>query len=118
MNDTIGEVHTMPKTTKTGKPKESELPSTLEKSSKKAQRTFAKAYDSAIDQYGDEKRAHQVAYDALKHSYEKVGDKWEAKDSPARRTLRAPVARTPTARPPAESTRKPRRSTSTSRRRS
>ncbi|WP_323127523.1 ChaB family protein [Brevibacterium limosum] len=72
---------TMPKTTKTGKPKESELPSTLEKSSKKAQRTFAKAYDSAIDQYGDEKRAHQVAYDALKHSYEKVGDKWEEKDS-------------------------------------
>ena len=71
----------MPKTTKTGKPKVSELPSTLEKSSKKAQRTFAKAYDSAIDQYGDEKRAHQVAYDALKHSYEKVGDKWEEKDS-------------------------------------
>lgn len=71
----------MPKTTKTGKPKVSELPSTLEKSSKKAQRTFAKAYDSAIDQYGDEKRAHQVAYDALKHSYEKIGDKWEAKAS-------------------------------------
>ncbi|AZU01626.1 ChaB family protein [Brevibacterium linens] len=71
----------MPKTTKTGKPKVNELPSTLEKSSKKAQRTFTKAYDSAIDQYGDEKRAHQVAYDALKHSYEKIGDKWEAKAS-------------------------------------
>ena len=72
----------MPKTTKTGKPKGSELPSTLEKSSQKAQRTFAKAYDSAFDQYGDEKRAHQVAYDALKHSFEKVGDRWVAKDSP------------------------------------
>ena len=71
----------MPKTTKTGKPKESELPSTLEKSSEKAQRTFAKAYDSAIDEYGDEKRAHQVAYDALKRSFEKVGDRWVAKDS-------------------------------------
>lgn len=72
----------MPKTTKAGKPKKSELPSTLEKSDKKAQRTFAKAYDSAIDEYGDEQRAHQVAYAALKHSYEKVGDTWEPKKSP------------------------------------
>lgn len=72
----------MPKTTKSGKPKDSELPSTLVKSSQQAQRTFAKAYDSAFDQYGDEKRAHQVAYDALKHSFEKVGDRWVAKESP------------------------------------
>lgn len=72
----------MPKTTETGKPKPSELPSTLEKSSKKAQRTFAEAYDSAIDEYGDEERAHRVAYAALKRTYEKVGDKWQAKDSP------------------------------------
>ncbi len=33
----------MPKTTKGGKPKMSELPSTLQRSSPKAQRTFAKA---------------------------------------------------------------------------
>lgn len=72
----------MPKTTETGKPKLSEMPSTLEKSSKKAQRTFAKAYDSAMDEYGDEKRAHQVAYAALKRTYEKVGDEWQAKSSP------------------------------------
>ena len=32
----------MPKTTKTGKAKKSELPSTLERSDKKAQDTFAK----------------------------------------------------------------------------
>ncbi|WP_166973439.1 ChaB family protein [Brevibacterium atlanticum] len=71
----------MPKTTKTGKPKAAELPATLKRSSSKAQRTFSKAYDSAVDEYGDERRAHQVAYDALKHSFEKVGDRWEAKDS-------------------------------------
>ncbi len=70
----------MPKTTDSGKPKKRELPGTLKKSSEKAQRTFAKVYDSAMDQYGDEERAHRVAYDTLKHSYEKVGDHWEAKD--------------------------------------
>ncbi|ORM34974.1 ChaB family protein [Williamsia sp. 1135] len=69
----------MPKTTKSGAPKKSELPSTLLKSKKKAQRTFTKTYDSAMDQYNDTKRAHRVAFDALKHSYEKVGDHWEAK---------------------------------------
>lgn len=69
----------MPKTTESGRPKKSELPSTLKKSDRRAQRTFAKAYDSAMDEYNDEKRAHQVAYDALKHTYEKVGDKWELK---------------------------------------
>ena len=70
----------MPKTTKSGKPKQSELPSTLQNSSGKAQRTFTKAYDAAIDQYGDEQRAHQVAFAALKHTHEKVGDKWKRKD--------------------------------------
>ena len=38
----------MPKTTKSGKPKKSELPSTLQNSGKKAQRTFAKAHDAAL----------------------------------------------------------------------
>ncbi|MEU2002810.1 ChaB family protein [Rhodococcus sp. NPDC019627] len=70
----------MPKTTQSGKPKKSELPSTLQKSPDKAQRTFTKAYDSAMDEYHDEERAHRVAYAALKHSFEKVGDHWEAKD--------------------------------------
>ncbi|MGV0741576.1 ChaB family protein [Mycolicibacterium sp. XJ870] len=70
----------MPKTTKRGKAKESELPSTLQKSEAKAQRTFAKAHDSAAESYGEGERAHRVAYSALKHSYEKVGDHWEAKE--------------------------------------
>jgi cation transport regulator ChaB len=66
----------MPKTTKSGKPKRDELPSTLQKSNAKAQRTFTKAHDAAAKEYGSEQRAHRVAYAALKHSFEKVGDRW------------------------------------------
>jgi cation transport regulator ChaB len=71
----------VPKTSKSGKAKSSELPSTLKKSPAKAQRTFTKAHDAAAKEYGEGERAHRVAYSALKHSYEKVGDHWEAKDS-------------------------------------
>jgi cation transport regulator ChaB len=69
----------MPKTTRSGTAKESELPDTLKRSSAKAQRTFAKAHDQAVEQYGEGERAHRVAYSALKHSFEKVGDRWEPK---------------------------------------
>jgi cation transport regulator ChaB len=70
----------MPKTTKSGSAKLSELPSTLRRSPKKAQRTFAKAHDSAAEEYGDERRANQVAWAAVKHSFEKVGDRWAVKE--------------------------------------
>src|SRR5215212_2618679 len=70
----------MPTTDDKGKPREEELPSTLQRSDAKAQRTFAKTHDSAVEQYGEGERAHRVAYSALKHSYEKVGDHWEPKD--------------------------------------
>jgi cation transport regulator ChaB len=70
----------MPKTTKSGKPKKDELPSTLQRSPEKAQRTFAKTYDSAAETYGDGERAARTAYSSLKHSFEKVGDHWEPKD--------------------------------------
>ena len=69
----------MPKTTKSGGAKKSELPSTLQRSEKKAQRTFAKAHDAAMDSYGDEERANRTAWSAVKHAYEKVGDHWEQK---------------------------------------
>jgi cation transport regulator ChaB len=69
----------MPKTTKSGKAKKDEIPGTLKRSPGKAQRTFAKAHDSAADEYGDERRANQVAWAAVKHSFEKVGDHWEKK---------------------------------------
>ena len=70
----------MPKTTRSGKARQGELPSTLRRSEDKAQRTFAKAHDAAEEQYHDAERANRVAYAALKHSYEKVGDHWEAKE--------------------------------------
>ena len=69
----------MPKTTKSGKVIGEELPSTLARSDDKAQRTFAKTYDSAMESYDDEQRAHQTAFAALKHTHEKVGDHWEPK---------------------------------------
>ncbi|GAA1011934.1 cation transport regulator ChaB [Streptomyces sp. F-3] len=61
-------------------PGRQELPSTLERSSEDAQRTWIKAHDAAVEQYGEGERAHRVAYGALKHTYEKVGDHWERKE--------------------------------------
>jgi cation transport regulator ChaB len=70
----------MPKTTKSGNAAQDEIPSTLQRSDEKAQRTFAKAHDAAADEYGDEQRANRVAWAAVKHTHEKVGDHWEPKD--------------------------------------
>jgi cation transport regulator ChaB len=56
------------------------MPGTIKRSPKKAQRTWAKAHDSAVDTYGEGERAHRTAYSALKHTHEKVGDRWEPKD--------------------------------------
>ena len=89
----------MPKTTKSGSAKASELPSTLRRSPKKAQRTFAKAHDAAADQYGSEKRANQVAWAAVKHAFEKVGDHWEKKDSMGPSDKRAEQGRNSKAKP-------------------
>jgi hypothetical protein len=63
-----------------GPMKKEELPSTLKRSPKKAQRTFIKTHDSAVEQYGEGERAHRTAYASLKHSFEKVGDHWESKN--------------------------------------
>jgi cation transport regulator ChaB len=57
-----------------------DLPGTLKRSPEKAQRTYEKALDSAHEEYDSEERAHRVAYAAVKHSFEKVGDHWEPKD--------------------------------------
>ncbi len=70
----------MPKATRSGKAKQDELPSTLQRSPEKAQQTFAKTYDSALETYGDGQRAARTAFAAVKHSFEKVGDHWEPKD--------------------------------------
>ncbi|MFB9719231.1 ChaB family protein [Planobispora longispora] len=60
-------------------PAREELPSTLRRSPKKAQETWIKAHDSAVETYGEGERAHRTAFAALKHSFEKVGDHWEPK---------------------------------------
>ena len=61
-------------------PGRDELPRTLEKSPDKAQRTWIKAHDGAVETYGEGERAHRTAWSAVKHSFEKVGDHWEEKD--------------------------------------
>ncbi|HEX5595980.1 MAG TPA: ChaB family protein [Micromonosporaceae bacterium] len=82
-------------------PAREDLPSTLQRSSDKAQRTWGKTHDSAVESYGEGERAHRTAFAALKHSFEKVGDHWEPKgrtgpsDEQAERGAREP--RVPTA---------------------
>jgi len=61
-------------------PKKDELPSTIQRSPAKAQETWGKTHDSAVDEYGEGERAHRTAFASLKHSFEKVGDHWEPKD--------------------------------------
>jgi cation transport regulator ChaB len=60
-------------------PARKDMPSTLKRSPKKVQETFAKAHDSAVETYGEGERAHRTAFSAVKHSFEKVGDHWEPK---------------------------------------
>jgi cation transport regulator ChaB len=60
--------------------KKEDLPSTLKRSPKKVQDTYAKALDSAHEEYDSEERAHRTAFAAVKHVAEKKGDHWELKD--------------------------------------
>ena len=72
----------MPMVKKDGGVRMDELPDTIKRSPAKARRTFAKAHDAAVDEYGEGERAHRTAYAALKHTFEKVGDHWEPKRTP------------------------------------
>ena len=60
-------------------PGRKELPSTLKRSPAKAQRTWIKTHDTAVEQYGEGERAHRTAFAAVKHSFEKRGDRWVPK---------------------------------------
>jgi hypothetical protein len=60
-------------------PASKEMPDTIRRSPAKARRTWAKAHDAAVENYGEGERAHRTAYAALKHSFEKVGDRWVPK---------------------------------------
>src|SRR4051812_47659732 len=62
-------------------PARKEMPSTLKRSPKKAQDTWAKTHDAAVEEYGEGERSHRTAFASLKHSFEKVGDHWEPKSS-------------------------------------
>ncbi|MEJ3744744.1 ChaB family protein [Actinomycetes bacterium KLBMP 9797] len=81
-------------------PARKEMPSTLKRSPKKAQETWAKTHDSAVETYGEGERAHRTAFSSVKHSFEKVGDHWEPKngkgpsDEQAARSRRAKPAKT------------------------
>jgi cation transport regulator ChaB len=72
----------MPKMATRNRVRRSELPDTLKRSGSKAQRTFAKAHDAAVDQYGEGERAHRTAMAALKHTHEKRGGRWVPKGEP------------------------------------
>jgi ChaB len=60
-------------------PARKDMPSTVQRSRRKAQETWAKTHDAAVDQYGEGERAHRTAFASLKHTHEKVGDHWERK---------------------------------------
>ena len=62
-------------------PARDEMPSTIERSDKRAQEIWSKAHDAAVESYGEGERAHRTAFSALKHEFEKVGDHWEPKGS-------------------------------------
>src|SRR4030081_2744120 len=54
-------------------PTRPEMPDTIKRSPKEAQRTWAKAHDNAVKEYGEGERAHRTAFAALKHSFERGG---------------------------------------------
>jgi cation transport regulator ChaB len=60
-------------------PGREDMPSTLRRSPSEAQETWVKAHDNAVEQYGEGERAHRTAFSALKHKFEKVGDRWRRK---------------------------------------
>jgi len=55
------------------------MPRTIRASEPKAQRTWQKTHDSAVETYGEGERAHRVAYAALKHSFKKERGIWVRK---------------------------------------
>ncbi len=75
-------------------PGRAKMPRTIRRSPDKAQRTYEKTLESAEKTYGRGEAAHRVAYSALKHSFEKVGDRWEPK---AKKGPSDPRSKQPTA---------------------
>ena len=57
-----------------------DVPSPVARSDDKAVRTYKKTLQSAEETYGGGERARRTAYASLKHTHEKVGDRWEPKE--------------------------------------
>jgi cation transport regulator ChaB len=55
------------------------MPSTIQRSDKRAQEIWGKTHDSAVESYGEGERAHRTAFASLKHEYRKSGDRWVPK---------------------------------------
>ena len=87
----------MPTKENRGPSGKADIPSTIVRSEKHAQSLWTKAHDSALKTYGEGGRAYRVAYAALKHEYEKRGDKWVRKSHPGPSDPQA--ARGPTTQP-------------------
>jgi hypothetical protein len=80
------------------------MPSTLKRSSKKAQDTYEETLEHAEQEYpGDEARAHRTAFGSLKHSFEKTGDHWEPKARKGPSDPEAAQSGPPDSHPPAKS---------------
>jgi cation transport regulator ChaB len=60
-------------------PGRAKMPRTIKRSPEKAKRTYEETLEHAEKTYGRGEASHRVAYAALKHSFEKVGDHWEPK---------------------------------------
>lgn len=82
------------------KPRKSDLPSTIARSDDKAQDTFDAARRSAAETYHDDGAAARVAYAAVKHTHEKVGDHWEPKEHSGPSDRRAEGGGPPTGNQP------------------
>ncbi len=70
----------MPRSSRYGR---TELPGTVQRSCHDAQVTFAKAYQDAVQAYGEGEQGYQAAFAVLKQKFEKRGDHWIAKPDPA-----------------------------------
>jgi hypothetical protein len=49
------------------------MPGSLKRSPRKAQETYVKDHDAAVEEYGEGELTHRTEFDAVKHSFEKVG---------------------------------------------
>lgn len=61
------------------RPPAASLPSTLQRSPVEARRTFTETLRHAEQRHGPGARASRIAWGAVKHAFEKVGDHWEPK---------------------------------------